>query len=87
LTAAAGADRTHRCFDVVIDVVGGPRLPLFSDKLNPNGRLVSLGVVGGQPPADFAADGSGTDGHTEKTLAVCFHGPVRLRVRQAPTPG
>ena len=40
-------------FDVVIDVVGGPQLPLFLDKLNPNGRFVAVGVVGGQPPADF----------------------------------
>ncbi|WP_225812613.1 zinc-dependent alcohol dehydrogenase family protein [Streptomyces spinosus] len=40
-------------FDVVIDVVGGPRLPFFLDKLNPNGRYVAVGVVGGQPPADF----------------------------------
>lgn len=40
-------------FDVVIDVVGGPRLPLFLDKLNSNGRYVAVGVVGGQPPADF----------------------------------
>ncbi|MEW2287498.1 zinc-dependent alcohol dehydrogenase family protein [Streptomyces sp. NPDC047841] len=40
-------------FDVVIDVVGGPRLPDFLDKLNSNGRYVAVGVVGGQPPADF----------------------------------
>jgi NADPH:quinone reductase-like Zn-dependent oxidoreductase len=40
-------------FDVVIDVVAGPRLPLFLDRLNPNGRYVAVGVVGGQPPADF----------------------------------
>ncbi|SHM37750.1 zinc-dependent alcohol dehydrogenase family protein [Actinacidiphila paucisporea] len=40
-------------FDVVIDVVGGPQLPLFLDKLNTNGRYVAVGVVGGQPPADF----------------------------------
>jgi NADPH:quinone reductase-like Zn-dependent oxidoreductase len=40
-------------FDVVIDVVGGPQLPLFLDKLNSNGRFVAVGVVGGQPPADF----------------------------------
>ncbi|GGL60800.1 oxidoreductase [Streptomyces fumigatiscleroticus] len=40
-------------FDVVIDVVGGPRLPDFLDRLNPNGRYVAVGVVGGQPPADF----------------------------------
>ncbi|MEV5514244.1 zinc-binding dehydrogenase [Streptomyces flaveolus] len=40
-------------FDVVIDVVGGPQLPLFLDKLHSNGRYVAVGVVGGQPPADF----------------------------------
>ncbi|MDO0924105.1 zinc-binding dehydrogenase [Streptomyces sp. TG1A-8] len=40
-------------FDVVIDVVGGPRLPFFLDRLNANGRFVAVGVVGGQPPADF----------------------------------
>lgn len=40
-------------FDVVIDVVGGPQLPRFLDKLNSNGRFVAVGVVGGQPPADF----------------------------------
>ncbi|MEU3342763.1 zinc-binding dehydrogenase [Streptomyces sp. NPDC006668] len=40
-------------FDVVIDVVGGPQLPHFLDKLTCNGRYVAVGVVGGQPPADF----------------------------------
>ena len=40
-------------FDMVIDVVGGPELPLFLDRLNPNGRYVAVGVVGGHPPADF----------------------------------
>ncbi|MEU9064357.1 zinc-binding dehydrogenase [Streptomyces sp. NPDC048430] len=40
-------------FDVVIDVVGGPQLPIFLDRLNSNGRFVSVGVAGGQPPADF----------------------------------
>ncbi|MFE4520400.1 zinc-binding dehydrogenase, partial [Kitasatospora sp. NPDC056783] len=33
--------------------VGGPRLPRFLERLNPNGRYVTVGVVGGQPPADF----------------------------------
>ncbi|GII56532.1 oxidoreductase [Planotetraspora thailandica] len=40
-------------FDVVIDVVGGSQLPLLLDRLNSNGRFVAVGVVGGQPPADF----------------------------------
>ncbi|MEV5357381.1 zinc-binding dehydrogenase [Streptomyces sp. NPDC052693] len=40
-------------FDVVIDVVGGPGLPLFLDRLNANGRYMAVGVVGGHIPADF----------------------------------
>ncbi|MEV0355089.1 zinc-binding dehydrogenase [Nocardia sp. NPDC050697] len=40
-------------FDVIIDVVAGPALPEFLDKLAPNGRLVAVGVVAGYPPADF----------------------------------
>ncbi|MEU8789619.1 zinc-binding dehydrogenase [Streptomyces sp. NPDC048643] len=40
-------------FDVVIDVVGGAQLPHFVDRLHSNGRYVAVGVVGGQPPADF----------------------------------
>ncbi|MEW2506190.1 zinc-binding dehydrogenase [Amycolatopsis sp. NPDC047767] len=42
-------------YDVIIDLIAGPNLPDFFDKLNPNGRLVVVGVVGGMPPADFAA--------------------------------
>ncbi|MDQ0382371.1 zinc-binding dehydrogenase [Amycolatopsis thermophila] len=42
-------------FDVIFDVVGGAALPSFFDRLNPNGRLVAVGMVGGQPPADFGA--------------------------------
>ncbi|WP_020131531.1 zinc-dependent alcohol dehydrogenase family protein [Streptomyces sp. 303MFCol5.2] len=48
-----GGPDTPVGFDVVIDVVGGPQLPLFLDKLNSNGRFVAVGVVGGQPPTDF----------------------------------
>jgi NADPH2:quinone reductase len=40
-------------FDVVVDVVAGTDMPDFIDRLNPNGRLVIVGAVGGQPPADF----------------------------------
>ncbi|MGW6521175.1 zinc-binding dehydrogenase [Streptomyces sp. NPDC054950] len=51
-SGAGGADAPTG-FDVVIDIVGGPRLPDFLEKLNTNGRYVAVGVVGGQPPADF----------------------------------
>jgi NADPH2:quinone reductase len=44
---------TERDFDIVIDVVGGDEVPRFVDRLAPNGRYVSVGVVGGYPPADF----------------------------------
>ena len=42
-------------YDVIIDVVAGPGLPSFLDRLAPNGRYVVVGAVGGQPPADFGA--------------------------------
>jgi NADPH2:quinone reductase len=40
-------------YDVVVDIVGGAALPRFIDLLAPNGRMVSVGVVGGYPPPDF----------------------------------
>jgi NADPH2:quinone reductase len=40
-------------FDVIVDIVAGPTLPSFFAKLNPNGRLVAVGLMGGPPPADF----------------------------------
>jgi NADPH:quinone reductase-like Zn-dependent oxidoreductase len=40
-------------YDVIVDIVGGDAMPSFFDLLNPNGRMVAVGVVGGQPPADF----------------------------------
>ncbi|MEU1437396.1 zinc-binding dehydrogenase [Streptomyces sp. NPDC005786] len=40
-------------YDVIIDVVAGPSLPSFFDRLNPNGRMVVVGAVAGQPPADI----------------------------------
>jgi NADPH2:quinone reductase len=51
--ADAETDAAASDFDVVIDIVGGPELPGFLDRLAPNGRLVSVGVVAGMPPADF----------------------------------
>ncbi|MGI5153018.1 zinc-dependent alcohol dehydrogenase family protein [Plantactinospora sp. CA-294935] len=40
-------------YDVIIDVVAGKGMPSFFDRLEPEGRLVVVGAVGGQPPADF----------------------------------
>ncbi|MFE2721539.1 zinc-binding dehydrogenase [Kitasatospora sp. NPDC059327] len=51
--AGEGGPAAPAGFDVVVDVAGGPQLSQFLDRLNPNGRYVAVGVVGGQPPADF----------------------------------
>ena len=40
-------------YDVIIDIVAGADLPSFFTKLNPNGRLVAVGAMAGDPPADF----------------------------------
>ncbi|MEU9636581.1 zinc-binding dehydrogenase [Streptomyces tendae] len=40
-------------FDVIVDVVAGAVLPSFFTRLAPNGRMVVVGAVAGQPPADF----------------------------------
>lgn len=53
--SGAGDPAAPTSFDVVIDVVGGPGLPLFIDRLRPNGRYLAVGVVGGHPPADFGS--------------------------------
>ncbi|ROR82093.1 NADPH:quinone reductase [Plantibacter flavus] len=51
-SGAGDADAPAK-FDVILDVVGGPDLPRFIERLSPNGRLIAVGVVGGFPPADF----------------------------------
>ncbi|CAL9348607.1 zinc-binding dehydrogenase [Streptomyces sp. enrichment culture] len=40
-------------FDVIVDIVAGAELPSFFSRLAPNGRMVVVGAVAGQPPADF----------------------------------
>ncbi|MGW3100233.1 zinc-binding dehydrogenase [Streptomyces sp. NPDC001102] len=40
-------------YDVIIDIVAGKDMPSFFDRLSPNGRIVAVGAVAGQPPADF----------------------------------
>jgi len=48
-----GADGAPAGYDVIIDVVAGPALSSFFARLNPNGRMVTVGIVGGYPPANF----------------------------------
>lgn len=39
--------------DVIVDVIGGPEVPAFVDRLAPNGRMVVAGMVAGPIPVDF----------------------------------
>ncbi|MDX2815645.1 zinc-dependent alcohol dehydrogenase family protein [Streptomyces sp. PA03-5A] len=48
-----GGEEAPAGYDVIIDVVAGEDMPSFLDRLNPNGRMVAVGAVAGQPPADF----------------------------------
>ncbi|MFD8212799.1 zinc-binding dehydrogenase [Streptomyces sp. NPDC059697] len=48
-----GGEPAPAGYDVIIDVVAGKDMPSFFDRLNPNGRMVAVGAVAGQPPADF----------------------------------
>lgn len=49
-------DGTADTYDVIIDIVAGPELPSFFAKLSPNGRLVAVGAVAGDPPSDFGKE-------------------------------
>jgi NADPH:quinone reductase-like Zn-dependent oxidoreductase len=51
--AGRGDEDSPAGYDVIVDVVAGPDMPSFFGRLNPNGRMVVVGVVGGYPPADF----------------------------------
>lgn len=53
--AGNGDATTPASFDVILDVVGGPDLPSFLDRLAPGGRFVAVGMVAGLPPADFGS--------------------------------
>lgn len=54
LDRSGGSDgAAPESYDVIIDIVAGADMPSFFDRLSPNGRLVAVGAVGGQPPADF----------------------------------
>ncbi|MFF1444610.1 zinc-binding dehydrogenase [Streptomyces sp. NPDC058295] len=51
--SGVGGEGAPAGYDVIIDVVAGEDMPSFFDRLNPNGRMVAVGAVAGQPPADF----------------------------------
>jgi NADPH:quinone reductase len=48
-----GGEEAPPGYDVIIDVAAGEDMPSFFDRLNANGRMVAVGAVAGQPPADF----------------------------------
>lgn len=51
-----GQDAAPAGYDVIIDVVAGPAMASFFARLNPNGRMVAVGAVAGNPPADFGTE-------------------------------
>ncbi len=51
--AGEGGEDAPLGYDVIIDIVAGAEMPSFFARLNPNGRMVVVGVVAGHPPADF----------------------------------
>jgi NADPH:quinone reductase len=54
--AGVGGEGAPAGYDVIIDVVAGADLPSFFARLNPNGRMVAVGAVAGDPPADFGRE-------------------------------
>ncbi|CDR17426.1 zinc-dependent alcohol dehydrogenase family protein [Streptomyces iranensis] len=51
--SGAGGGDAPSGYDVIIDIIAGADMPSFFAKLNPNGRMVAVGAVGGMPPEDF----------------------------------
>jgi NADPH:quinone reductase len=54
--AGDGGEDAPAGYDVIIDIVAGPDMPSFFAKLNPNGRMVAVGAVAGDPPEDFGME-------------------------------
>ncbi|MFG2076320.1 zinc-binding dehydrogenase [Nonomuraea maritima] len=54
--SGAGGEGAPAAYDVIIDIAAGAALPSFFGKLNPNGRMLVVGVVAGFPPADFGME-------------------------------
>ncbi|WP_263730647.1 zinc-binding dehydrogenase [Cellulomonas sp. SG140] len=55
LDRSGAGDAAADSVDVLLDVVGGADVPVFLDRLSPNGRYVLVGAAAGFPPPDFAA--------------------------------
>jgi NADPH:quinone reductase len=55
-SGVGGGEDAPAGYDVIIDIIAGPDMPSFFARLNPNGRMVAVGVVAGYPPADFAME-------------------------------
>ncbi|MFD6397180.1 zinc-binding dehydrogenase [Nocardia sp. NPDC060249] len=54
--AGRGAESAPAGYDVIIDIAAGADLPSFFTELEPNGRMVVVGVMAGMPPADFGVE-------------------------------
>ncbi|MEW2516829.1 zinc-dependent alcohol dehydrogenase family protein [Actinacidiphila alni] len=80
--AGAGNPAAPAGYDVIVDIVGGPELPAFFGLLRPGGRMVTVGMVAGPPPADF---GSALIGAFQKSLSFATFSSdvVLLADRQA----
>jgi NADPH2:quinone reductase len=53
LDRAGDGEGMPETVDVILDVVGGPDVPAFVDRLGPNGRYVLVGAIAGFPRPDF----------------------------------
>jgi NADPH:quinone reductase len=51
--AGEGGQDAPPGYDVIIDIAADAAMPSFFARLNPNGRMLVVGVVAGYPPADF----------------------------------
>ena len=51
--AGEGGEDAPPGHDVIIDIIADADMPSFFARLNPNGRMVVVGVVAGYPQADF----------------------------------
>ena len=80
--SGAGDPTAPAAYDVIVDVVAGPDLPRFIDRLAPNGRLVLVGAVAGMPPSDFGTRLTGAF-QQSRSVATFSLNTVPVDVRDA----